>query len=48
MEGDAIMSAGFETHVQQILVLTLRDDQAIVMDNLNAHKGEGIGQSIEE
>lgn len=37
VEGDTIMSAVFETHVQQILVLTLRDDQAIVMDNLNAH-----------
>jgi transposase len=48
VEGAAIISAVFETHVERILVPTLRGDQVIVMDNPNAHKGEGIRELIEE
>src|SRR3712207_9102364 len=44
----ATTSAVFETYVEQVLAPTLRSGQVVVMDNLNAHKGERIKELIEE
>ena len=44
----ATTSAVFETYVERVLAPTLRDGQVVVMDNLNAHKGERIKELIEE
>jgi transposase len=38
----------FETYVERVLAPTLRSAQVVVMDNLNAHKGERIKELIEE
>jgi transposase len=37
----------FETYVERILAPTLRKGQVVVMDNLSAHKGEGVRELIE-
>jgi hypothetical protein len=44
----ATTSAVFETQVERVLAPTLRSGQVVVMDNLNAHKGERIKELIEE
>jgi transposase len=44
----ATTSEVFETYVEQVLAPTLRSGQVVVMDNLNAHKGERIEELIEE
>ena len=41
-------SVVFETYVKHVLAPTLRRSQVVVMDNLSAHKGEGIKELIEE
>lgn len=38
----------FEAYVEQVLCPTLREGQAVVMDNLSSHKGERIRELIEE
>ncbi len=38
----------FETYVERVLAPTLRRGQVVVMDDLNAHKGERIKELIEE
>jgi transposase len=48
VEGATTTSAVFETYVERVLAPTLRDGQVVVMDNLNAHKGERIKELIEE
>ena len=40
-------AAVFRTYVDQILVPTLKPGDVVVMDNLAAHKVEGIGRAIE-
>ena len=47
MEG-ATTSAVFEAYVEQVLAPMLRKGQVVVMDNLSAHKGERVGELIEE
>ena len=42
MDGDA-----FRTYVEQVLVGDLTPDDAVVMDNLPAHKVHGVRQAIE-
>jgi transposase len=44
----ATTSAVFEAYVGQVLAPTLRRGQVVVMDNLSAHKGERVGELIEE
>jgi transposase len=44
----ATTSAVFETYVERVLAPTLRPGQVVVMDNLNAHKGERIKELIED
>ncbi len=44
----ATTSAVFEAYVEQVLAPTLRRGQVVVMDNLWAHKGERVGELIEE
>ena len=44
----ATTSAVFEAYVEQVLAPTLRRGQVVVMDNLSAHKGERVGELIEE
>jgi transposase len=41
-------SAVFEAYVEQVLAPSLRKGQVVVMDNLSAHKGERVGELIEE
>jgi len=43
----ATTSVVFEAYVEQVLSPTLRRGQVVVMDNLSAHKGEGIKGTIE-
>ena len=38
----------FEAYVEQVLCPTLPEGQAVVMDNLSAHKGERVRELIEE
>lgn len=38
----------FEAYVEQSLAPTLRAGQVVVMDNLNAHKGERVRELVEE
>ena len=38
----------FETYIEQSLVPTLPAGQVVVMDNLNAHKGERVRELVEE
>jgi transposase len=38
----------FRAYVEQCLVPTLRRDDIVVMDNLNAHKVPGVREAIEE
>ena len=38
----------FETYVERVLAPTLREGQVVVMDNLSAHKGEGVRELIEQ
>jgi 3-phosphoglycerate kinase len=38
----------FEAHVEQVLAPTLRCGQVMMMDNLRAHKGEKVKETIEE
>ncbi len=40
-------SAVFEAYVEQILVPTLRPGQAVVLDNLTAHKGARVRELVE-
>jgi transposase len=40
--------AVFEAYVEEALVPSLRSGQAVVMDNLTAHKGERVRDLIEE
>ena len=40
-------SAVFEAYVEQVLVPTLRPGQAVVLDNLTAHKGERVRELLE-
>src|SRR5829696_9207565 len=40
-------SAVFEAYVEQVLVPTLRPGQAVVLDNLTAHKGERVRELFE-
>jgi transposase len=47
MEGSTDAVA-FETYIERFLVPTLRSGQLIVMDNLNAHKGERVRELVEE
>ena|SRR3712207_1505272 len=44
----ATTSAVFETYVERVLAPTLRPGQVVVMDNLNAHKGQRIKELIED
>jgi transposase len=44
----ATTSVVFEAYVEQVLAPTLRRGQVVVMDNLSAHKGERVGELIEE
>jgi transposase len=37
----------FETYIEQCLVPTLQAGQVVVMDNLNAHKGERVRELVE-
>jgi transposase len=39
--------AVFEAYVERVLAPTLRSGQVVVMDNLSAHKGEGVRELIE-
>ena len=40
-------SAVFEAYVEQVLVPTLRPGQAVVLDNLSAHKGARVRELVE-
>jgi transposase len=40
--------AVFEAYVEHVLAPSLRPGQVVVMDNLAAHKGEGVRELIEE
>ncbi len=40
--------AVFETYVERVLAPALKPGQIVVMDNLSAHKGSGVGELIEE
>jgi transposase len=42
-----ITSAVFEVYVEQVLVPTLRSGQAVVLDNLSAHKSERVRELVE-
>ena len=44
----ATTSVVFEAYVEQVLAPALRRGQVVVMDNLSAHKGERVGELIEE
>jgi transposase len=46
LEGSA-NGAAFELYVEQLLAPSLHAGQIVVMDNLRAHKGEGVRQAIE-
>jgi transposase len=39
-------SAVFEAYVEQVLVPTLRPGQAIVLDNLSAHKSDRVRELV--
>jgi hypothetical protein len=43
----ATTAAVFETYVERVLAPTLREG-LVVMDNLSAHKGERVRETIEE
>jgi hypothetical protein len=38
----------FESYIERLLTPTLKRGQIIVVDNLNAHKGERVRELIEE
>lgn len=38
----------FEAYVERVLAPSLKAGQVVVMDNLSAHKGEGVRELIEE
>ena len=38
----------FETYLEQVLRPSLKDGQVVVMDNLSAHKGDGVRELIED
>jgi transposase len=40
-------SAVFEAYMEQVLMPTLRPGQAVVLDNLTAHKGERVRELVE-
>ena len=42
-----ITSAVFEAYVEQVLVPTLHPGQAVVLDNLSAHKGARVRELVE-
>lgn len=44
----AMNGTAFRAYVEQVLVPTLLPGDIIVMDNLSAHKAEGVRQAIEE
>jgi transposase len=46
LEGSA-NGAAFELYVEQLLAPSLHTGQIVVMDNLRAHKGEGVRRAIE-
>jgi transposase len=46
VEGTTI-SAVFEAYMEQVLMPTLRPGQAVVLDNLTAHKGERVRELVE-
>ena len=37
----------FESYVEQFLGPSLKEGQVVVMDNLQAHKGQGVNRVIE-
>jgi hypothetical protein len=37
----------FETYVEEVLAPTLKPGQAVILDNLGAHKGEKVRELIE-
>src|SRR5258706_7143614 len=47
LEG-AVDEAAFEIFVQQVLLLTLRPGQIVIMDNLSSHKTDRIEQLVTE
>jgi transposase len=47
VEGSTTRTA-FEAYLERVLAPALRPGQVIVMDNLSAHKGERVGELIEE
>jgi transposase len=42
-----INGIAFQTYVEQVLVLELRPDDTVIMDNLSSHKGPGVRAAIE-
>lgn len=43
----AMSGAAFQAYVQQVLLPTLTPGDIVIMDNLPAHKAEGVRQAIE-
>ncbi len=43
----ATTGAVFEAYVERVLAPTLRAGQVVVMDNLSAHKGDGVRELVE-
>ena len=46
MEG-ATTKAVFEAYAEQVLAPSLRPGQVVILDNLGAHKGERVRESVE-
>ena len=46
MEG-ATTKAVFEAYVEQVLAPSLRAGQVVILDNLGAHRGEGVREMVE-
>lgn len=38
----------FEAYVERVLVPSLSPGQVVVLDNLSAHKGDRVGELVEE
>lgn len=45
--GRSTSAAVFEAYVERVLAPVLRPGQVVVLDNLGAHKGEGVRELIE-
>ena len=43
----ATTKAVFETYVEQVLAPSLRAGQVVILDNLGAHRGEGVREMVE-